>query len=178
MEDQSTGPNHPDRESEQHALGPRSDEQDRISRRALGPPVKISTFRDALGLAMLLADEYAFLRAAALLHQDGTVQELLTVDGFGSSIGSLVGQVCIRLHRPPGGISSVVLLTIGPMEDGIIRESDLGQFRRARWAVSASGADLVDWIETDGDLARSYASITCPALAWPQDPPEQRHQTW
>ncbi|MEM9653082.1 MAG: hypothetical protein AAGA65_13360 [Actinomycetota bacterium] len=177
------------------------------------PEQRIVTFRDALGLAMRLADDYAHHRAAALLDGDGNLTELVTVDGFRPSIGALVERVCAHLgavdetqdrrwpvhrpnepkqveqmhlehkhsehdHREPEhvghAVRGVVLFTVGPVEPDLIREADLRLFRQAGWILGVAGADLLDWIETDGDVVRSYASVTCPALAWADDPPDQR----
>ena len=59
-------------------------------------------------------------------------------------------------------------------EPDLVRERDLHLYRRARWSLGRAGCDLVDWIETDGDLFRSYAYLTCPAAAWAGDPPANR----
>ncbi len=164
----------------------------------------VVTFRDALGLAMLLADEYAFVNAAAVLDRSGAVTALGVVDGVGQSIELLVGwcraradgselhgprpnagasQASMTRRRPSAGAPSagapsaganVLLVTVRPHDQDVISEYDLALFRRARWSLAEAGLDLSDWIETDGDLFRSYAYVTCPAQAWPEDPPQDR----
>lgn len=152
----------------------------------------LSGFRDGLGLAMRLADEYACIGAAVLLDRSGNILDVITADGIGRPVGPLIGRVCAALDRPErqprpcaedlsdlsdsatAAVSTVVLLTVRPFDADVIREADLRLFRRARWAIGVAGAELRDWIETDGDLFRSYAYITCPALAWPDDPPGER----
>ncbi len=131
----------------------------------------ISSFRDALGLAMLLADEYAFVNAAAVLDSAGTVTTIGVADGVGQNIERLVGW-CATRAAP--GLSEVLLLTVRPYESDVITERDLGLYRHARWSLAGAGIGLADWIETDGDLFRSYAYVTCPAHAWPRDPPQDR----
>lgn len=155
------------------------------------PPTAVRSFRDALGIAMGLADDYAFVNAAVLLDEQHITVDVLLTEGIGRSIGPLVGLACGAVERLPNGkasapgrrsvtkpelstVSSVLLLTVRPFEVDIIRESDLELYRRACWTMSAAGACLADWIETDGDLFRSYAYVTCPGLAWPDDPPEER----
>lgn len=131
----------------------------------------ISSFRDALGLAMLLADEYAFVNAAAVLDPAGTVTTIGLADGIGQSVEQLLGWCAARPAPEP---SQVLLLTVRPYEHDVVAERDLDLYRRARWKLAGAGFGLADWIETDGDLFRSYAYLTCPAHAWPQDPSEDR----
>lgn len=160
-----------------------------MDRKAKPDAGTLSGFRDGLGLVMQLADEYAFISAGVLLDGPGNIVDVITTQGIGQPVGPLVGRVCIALDgskEPPvdgsrsgsGGTSRsverVVLLTVRPFDADVIREADLNLFRRARWAIGVAGAELLDWIETDGDLFRSYAYVTCPALAWPDDPPEER----
>ncbi len=178
----------------------------------------IVTFRDALGFAMELADEYAFVSAAALLDRTGALLDLAIVEGIGQSIDPVVdwaigidpatgrqqpdrsmgpapprpgnhgratgrapdGALGRIAHQPIGAGAwsgwpvAVILVSVRPYDVGVIREDDLVRYRRARWAISGAGAHLSDWIETDGDLFRSYAYLTCPAEAWPHDPPTER----
>ena len=141
------------------------------------PPTFISSFRDGLGLAMGLSDEYAFANAAVLLDRRRRVLLVHRSDRVGGSIGRLVDQICARTCgslSSAGTPASVLLITVRPVEADVVREADLHLFRRARWTLGAAGPDLLDWIETDGDLFRSYAYLTCPGLAWPNDPPGDR----
>ncbi len=142
-------------------------------------------FRDGLGLAMQLADDYAFIGAGVLLDGAGNIVDLVTSEGIGRPVGPLVGRICTVLDRPKAppdqpfdsgqvATPAVVLLSVRPFDADVIREADLALYRRARWAIGVAGAELLDWIETDGDLFRSYAYVTCPALAWPDDPPGER----
>lgn len=179
-------------------------------------PPRITTFRDALGLAMELADEYAFANVAALLTADGTIEDLTIAEGIGRTIEPVVSWVTdacgeVTGHAAPGGstqptpspggrtgpasptvedeprrvaspardcgpVRSVVLVTVRPYEADVVRERDLELYRAAKWSLAAAGVHLTDWIETDGDLFRSYAYLTCPADAWTDDPPSQRWQ--
>lgn len=144
----------------------------------------IATFRDALGLAMGLADDYAFVNAAILLDRRRLVRGVTMAEGIGQSIAPLVARIRARhgAHRfggaagavTPDSVTAAVFISVRPFEVDIVRESDLERFRRARWAMVDVGVDLIDWIETDGDLFRSYAYVTCPGRAWPDDPPEER----
>ena len=60
--------------------------------------------------------------------------------------------------RPAG----LLLLSIGGADPTAIRESDLERFRRARRSAAAAGLSLVDWIEIDGDVVRSFARLVGP----------------
>lgn len=138
----------------------------------------VLTFRDALGLAMELADEYAFVNAAALIGRNGQLEDLIIAEGIGRTIEPVVGWLATTAERRlPSwrcGTTDVVLITVRPFDVEVIREDDLWAYRRAGWAIAAAGANLIDWIETDGDLFRSYAYVTCPERAWSGDPPADR----
>lgn len=143
----------------------------------------VNTFRDALGVAMALADDYAFANAAVLIEPDGQVHDIGVVDGVGTTIDEVIGWICHALERAaaapvhgPGPVAGVLVISVRPFEADIVREADLFRFRAASWSVARAGASLLDWIETDGDLFRSYAYTTCPAAAWPHDPPLDRKQ--
>ena len=141
-------------------------------------PVAVPTFRDALGLAMQLADEYAFVNAAALVGGDAQVLDLAVAEGIGRSVGPLVDWLVASPAWPSPALraraTGVLLVTVRPFEAEVVREADLRCYRRCRWSLAMAGNPLLDWIETDGDLVRSYAYTTCPAEAWPGDPPAQR----
>ncbi len=150
-----------------------------VSNRSSGP-LSIVTFRDAVGLAMAVADDFAFANVAALIRRDGTVADMAIAEGIGKTIEPLVAWA---VAGPVDGSDSsrwpekpdVMLLSVRPFEVDIIREQDLLLFRTARWVLAGSGLGLVDWIETDGDLFRSYAYVSCPTEAWPGDPPTERY---
>ncbi|MEM7274324.1 MAG: hypothetical protein AAF547_14670 [Actinomycetota bacterium] len=141
----------------------------------------VNTFRDALGVAMAIAEDYAFANAAVLVEPGGRIHDIGIVEGIGTSIDGLTRWVVAALggaaaarqgrRSPP---LRVLLISVRPFEVDTIRESDLRRYREASWAVANTGADLLDWIETDGDLFRSYAYTTCPGVAWPDDPPQDR----
>jgi hypothetical protein len=142
-------------------------------------PVSITSFGDALGLAMALADEYAFANAAALIDDDGGLVDLAIAEGIGTTIEPLIQWIITRSAGDAGeardsaalGPVAVVMLSVRPYEVDLVREEDLRLYRLATWSAAAAGLHLLDWIETDGDLFRSYANVTCPAKAWDQDPP-------
>ena len=138
---------------------------------SLPPP--ICTFRDALGFAMTLADDYAFANAAVLLAGDGRPIDLAVTEGIGATIEPIVAWAA-GIDHWAGRPRSTLVVSIRPYEPEAIREHDLHLYRRARWALGRAGCDLIDWIETDGDLVRSYAYLTCPAEAWPGDAPTHR----
>ena len=142
----------------------------------MGPipiPGTIISFRDAVGVAMELADEFAFANAAAILDERGHLLDMAVVEGIGRTIEPVV-EWATGIDGWHTRINRILLISIRPYEVDIVREADLRLYRRAGWAISAAGARLIDWIETDGDLVRSYAYVTCPAQAWLDDPPGER----
>ena len=148
-------------------------------------PNRSSPFVTRSGLAMELADEYAFVNAAAILDRDRRLHDLIVAEGIGRTIEPVVGwltdAVGLRFTDQRLGSVGVVLVTVRPFDVDVVREEDLHLYRRAGWAIAERGAHLIDWIETDGDCFRSYAYVTCPARAWEYDPPGHRlsdGRTW
>ncbi len=138
----------------------------------------ITCFRDALGLAMELSDDYAFANAGIMLNSQGRVVDGVITDDVGISIRPVVQQIVDRQrHRglsPPYVANSAVLLSIRPVDGPIVREHHLADFRWASGQIAAVGGRLADWIETDGDVFRSYAYLVYPASAWVDDSPSAR----
>lgn len=142
-----------------------------MSKPTLPPP--IVTFRDALGFAMELTSSHVEVHAALLLTRDGQPIDLGLVEGPCGTIET-VTDWAVGLRSWARSPRRLLLASVRPFDSDVVREHDLRLFRRASWSLAAAGADLLDWIETDGDLFRSYAYLTCPAHAWPTDPIEHR----
>lgn len=137
-------------------------------------PAVIGSFRDAVGLAMELADEYAFANAGAVIDTtSGVLVDLAVAEGIGRTIEPITRWLVDSDGCWPE-LPGILFLTVRPFEVDVVREQDLRLYRSAAWAVAAAGGQVIDWIETDGDLFRSYAYVTCPASAWPSDAPEDR----
>lgn len=161
----------------------RTDRADRADRAAVGGPRArpgpIRSFRDAIGAALELADDHPLASVAVLLEPDGERVDVAIARGLDASIEAVVAWAAAvdgwagsgRLARRPLG---VLLISIRSFDPDVIREADLRRFRQAGWTMARAGHRLVDWIETDGDLVRSYAHVTSPDRAWPDDPPEHR----
>lgn len=136
----------------------------------------IRSFRDALGAALGLAADRDRAMAAVILDRAGrAVAETVVTDAETSSIEAILAWAVDRggWRRPD---RSVLVVSVRPVDPARIHEVDLGRFRLARWTLARAGLGLLDWIETDGDLARSYAHLAAPAEAWPDDPPDHRAQ--
>lgn len=133
----------------------------------------ITCYRDAVGLALELADRHAFASAIALLDANGRRIDLAVARGLGPSLEPVVAWARGRAGWS-GSPTGALAVSVQPLAPGVIREVDLHRFRQANWSLAAAGCRLVDWIETDGDVVRSYAYLTCPAAAWPDDPPHHR----
>lgn len=133
----------------------------------------IASFRDALGVAMELADRHAFVNAALLLGPDGRPVDLAVVEGLGGSIEPVVAWAtgARRWITTP---RAVLLVSVRPVDPDVVCEADIRRYRHADWSLTLAGCRLVDWIETDGDLFRSYAHLIHPARAWAGDPPSDR----
>lgn len=138
-------------------------------------PGRVETFRDALGLALELADRYSLVDAAALLDPAGRTIEMAVASGL-EGAGSIEPVVAWAAGAggwsgPPQG---VLIVSVRALDPDIVSEADLRRYRHAGWSLAGAGRRLLDWIETDGDLVRSYASLTCPAEAWADDPTDHR----
>jgi hypothetical protein len=141
-------------------------------------PPSIVSFRDALGFAMELSAHHQAVHAAVLLGRAGRpVDVAVTVPTESSersqSIEPVVSWASQRLPWPFSP-HRVLVVSVGHLVPDLVRESDIERYRRATWTLAEAGCSLLDWIETDGDLFRSYAYLTCPATAWPKDDPAHR----
>ncbi len=140
----------------------------------MGPTVPaIACYRDAVGFALELADHHAFVSAIALLDATGRTIDLAVAEGLGTTIDPVVAWATGRTGWA-GSPTAALAVSVQPFAPEIIREVDLRRYRRANWSLAGAGCRLIDWIETDGDLVRSYAYLTCQATAWPDDPPHHR----
>ncbi len=127
-------------------------------------PESICSFRDALGLALELSDEFAFAHTAVILSSD---RRCIDFRVFTAVVDNLSDVLEWLATRPQDSADSPLVLLISVRSvDRSIYEHDLSTFRLARTRVSALGAMLLDWIETDGELVRSYAHLVNPSTAW------------
>ncbi len=135
------------------------------------PPIR--SFRDALGFALELADRHPRAAAAALLEPGGRAVELAVAPSPDASIEPVVAWAA-GSGGWDGRPRSVLVVSIRAFDPDVVREADLRRYRRIGWSLARAGRPLADWIETDGDLVRSYAYLTHPAEAWAGDPPAHR----
>ncbi len=159
------------------------------------PPKSINSFRDAVGLALRVADEFAFANAVAVLDADGSCRSLAMTSGIGASAEPLLrwlttdDRVWLPAKRPPRRVdgtdpiersalgpvpASLLVVSVGELDPSVIRECDLERYRRAQRTAGRRGLRLLDWMATDGDAVRSYAYLVDPIGAWPADPPDDR----
>ena len=61
-------------------------------------------------------------------------------------------------HNP----RNVILFTARTLDWQVVAERDLAEYRFAATIVNRLELDLVDWIETDGEIVRSYAYLANP----------------
>ncbi len=145
--------------------------------RAGGGPIR--SFRDAIGAALELADDHPMAGAAVLLGSGGERIDAAVARGLDASIEAVVAWAAAvdgwarsgPTDRRPLG---VLLISIRSFDPDVVREADLRRYRQCGWTLARAGHRLLDWIETDGDVVRSYAHLTSPDRAWPNDPPDHR----
>lgn len=128
-------------------------------------PESICSFRDALGLALELSDEFAFAHAVVVLSPDRRCVDFRVFTAIVDNVSEVLGWVSYRLERRTTP-ALVMLISVRSVDGWSIYERDLSNFRLARKKISDLGATLIDWIETDGELVRSYAYIVNPNTAW------------
>lgn len=128
-------------------------------------PDSIRSFRDALGLALELSDEFAFAHAAVVLSPN---RRCVAFKVFTAIVDNLSEVLSWLTHRFDGPLapSVVLLISIRSVDGWSIYERDLSDFRFARATIAGYGGSLLDWIETDGELVRSYAYLVNPNTAW------------
>lgn len=128
-------------------------------------PDSIGSFRDALGLALELSDEFAFAHAAVVLNPDRRCVDFgvftSIVDNLSEVLSWLSSQFELRVDS-----AQVLLISVRSVDGWSIYERDLSNFRLARTTIAECGGLLIDWIETDGELVRSYAHVVNPNTAW------------
>ena len=81
------------------------------------------------------------------------------------NLPEVLGWLSSRLQALAGK-ALVLLISVRSLDSWYVYERDLSDYRLARATISRYGATLVDWIETDGDLVRSYAYLVNPNTAW------------
>ncbi len=133
----------------------------------------IATFRDALGFAMEFGTIHRWASAALVLDRNKRPSDIVVADGDAGALEAVISWAS-ALTPGPGRPWLVLAVSARPMRPEVVAEADLRRYRQARWTLGLAGRDLIDWIETDGDLVRSYAYLTCPATAWAGDPPHHR----
>lgn len=128
-------------------------------------PHSIHSFRDALGLALELSDEFAFAHAALVLTPDRRCVDFEVFTAIGDNLSEVLSWLSGRVERYVDS-ALVLLISIRSVDGCSIYEQDLSNFRLARTTISGYGGSLLDWIETDGELVRSYAYLVNPNTAW------------
>lgn len=128
-------------------------------------PDSIRSFRDALGLALELGDEFAFAHAALVLSADRRCVDFEVFTSIVDNLSKVLSWLSDRFERRTDS-SLVLLISIRSVDGWSIYEHDLSDFRFARATISGFGGHLLDWIETDGELVRSYAYVVNPNTAW------------
>ncbi len=128
-------------------------------------PQSITSFRDALGLALELSDEFAYAHAVVILAPDRRCVELQLFTGIVDNLGVMLGWLSSRLVRGYAPVP-VLLISVRSVDGWSVYERDLNDFRFARATIGELGGELVDWLETDGELVRSFAHLVDPGSAW------------
>ena len=128
-------------------------------------PESIRSFRDALGLALELSDEFAFAHAAVVLSCERRCLDLGVFTAIDDNLPELLGWLSERFQRQPQA-ETVLLISVRSVDAWLVYERDLGNYRFARATITEFGGRLLDWIETDGELVRSYAHLANPNTEW------------
>lgn len=136
-------------------------------------PATVSCFRDAVGLALQLSEDYAYAQVAVLLDENGIQLDRRVFDAVGVGLMPVLAW-CLSTAAGLGRPVDVLLLTARSIEPSVVREQDLAHYRRAERTLTGANLGLLDWIETDGELVRSFAYLVHPDTAWITDPADHR----
>ncbi len=128
-------------------------------------PSTVSSFRDALGLALELSDEFAFAHAVLVTDHNGCCVDFGVLTRFGEGLIPVLGWLSDRVERQ-NNPRNVILFTARTLDWHVVAERDLAEYRFAATIVNRLGLHLVDWIETDGEIVRSYAYLANPNTGW------------
>lgn len=129
------------------------------------PPVP--DFATAMGLALGLQEEFDHCHACFLLGPGGATEDawLLTDDHHrpdDALMLCLLGEPERVARKSALVISTGHVLRVGPPP-----AVDVAGHHRFRWAASWRGVEVVDWIQTDGQLFRSMRLALDPDDTWP-----------
>lgn len=131
-------------------------------------PSAVTSFRDALGIALELSEEFAYTQAVVVIDDAGRCIDFNLFGRIGQGLMTMLSWISSRSSAYPPG-SGVVLISVRSVDGPIIWEQDIADYRFARQALQRVGVSVVDWIETDGELVRSYAYIVNPNTSWSID---------
>ena len=128
-------------------------------------PNSVSSFRQAIGLALLLGESQTDSSIAICLSKAFAVQTVRSTTG---ATIELVAQLISE--RPAKAGDHLLVLTHSPIPLGGVSDSDLFTYSLLRHTGELVGRRLLDWVATDGDDIRSFAYLTHPVSAWRGDP--------
>lgn len=120
---------------------------------------RIRTFDDALWAAFRLCDGWSNAHTAMLLDNAGRVLNAAAFTrSWQTEDHALDWALCCGLND--GRITRLVLLSAICRDPVCLREDDVGKFKRVRQVFGDSEVDVLDWIQCDGNRARSLAFTT------------------
>ena len=128
-------------------------------------PKSVVSFRDALGLVLELSDEFAFAQAVLVTDRANRCIDFMVFTEVGDGLATGLRWLSRRIAMYPCR-SRVLLISVRSIDELCVAERDLADYRFAEHTIGALGAVLRDWIETDGEVVRSYAYLTNPNTTW------------
>jgi hypothetical protein len=119
------------------------------------PHLEITSFTDAIAVAFGVRRRYAHGHTAALLDGRGQVLDLTVFSCPDSSVDTALGWAGCFAATDTSVRRMVLLSAVG---DGVAhepREADVDVLRCARVRFAELGVLVVDWLQCDGNVARS-----------------------
>jgi hypothetical protein len=119
------------------------------------PDLEITSFTDAIAMAFGLRRRFAHAHAAALVGGGGQILDLTVFGRAEHAVDTALGWAgCFAANE--GTVRRMVLLSaVGDSVGHEPRAADIDLLRRARARFSDMGVLVVDWIQCDGNVARS-----------------------
>jgi hypothetical protein len=128
----------------------------------------INHFADAACAAVGLQELYGRFAAAVLLGDDGEIVDMRPFAGERACVACAIEWAVNFVDHPRA--HRIVLLSSDSSSVRHAKEDDIRLYRELCDELDLNGFELVDWIQTDGDLLRSL-TFTCDlAPNWDDEP--------
>ena len=127
---------------------------------------KVKTLEDALGIAFKIQHNYGYGHFALQATQDGQLISIGIFDRPNDTVVEAVRFLSQLLHDLPSRESNSLIISITEKNPDNLSDADLSIFTWASNILNSRDNTLLDWIEINDELFRSYSNTLTPNQAW------------